>query len=671
MKFKNTIVLSMATTMLMLTINNINVNAMQKSDQVYVSSMGEPSGDFEEIIDIPDLNLLQAIKEKLMKIGVMSNQNKPINRQMMEKLEGLTIANKRIKNLKGLEYAINITTLDVSCNQIEDMSPLKYLSQITYLNCSCNPNITRIQLAGLADITYLDCSFTGINSLDLLAGAADLEFLDCQNTKIDNIEFALRTLSLQHLNCSHTDIENLDDLKNLEYLHVLNCSHTKIKNINILTRLRNLQSLDCSSTLIDEIPDCSNLSQLTEIKFSNTQIKILFKLFDFKIPFEVSYDNNITKLKIIKNGQPLVGEQREILSSNDSINPTVKSKPKIRIISIIENTPVNPQYEKSGNQVKPLSLPIQSQEILLKPDQAFDQTFKELNTLFATQGIFVHWFNDPDAEIAYLEKTEPLKEKNLQKFRRSKRHIKSMLNEVKHWNESAKQKLQKFAEAPSDSESEENLKGDKYTGPTPFTLLLQGHKIDDYRYSTKNEGKELIIKDNGIGIVVAMPAQMKIPGIMQYLGKSGYSEFLDTGKIKHNNIVSRKFDLDLEERGNPPAKLYKDYNQAEAKKKVEQEIDKWVNNMRSQYSYYSEEHIKNKFYIPYNEALFRYQAKHIKAILVNCNENGEIYQESAKKAIEMYRKIKKTGADFQPIFCKNIRKSGKLENVTEEVLKYM
>ena len=66
-----------------------------------------------QLADIPDPNLKQAIREKL----VLPDEI-PITQQEMLQLTGLDAKNRQINNLTGLEYATNLTWLDLSGNNI-------------------------------------------------------------------------------------------------------------------------------------------------------------------------------------------------------------------------------------------------------------------------------------------------------------------------------------------------------------------------------------------------------------------------------------------------------------------------------------------------------------------------------------------------------------------------
>ena len=52
--------------------------------------------------------------------------------------DGLEESQKTIQSLEGLQYAVNLKSLDLSGNQITDLGPLEKLEKLTYLDLSDN-----------------------------------------------------------------------------------------------------------------------------------------------------------------------------------------------------------------------------------------------------------------------------------------------------------------------------------------------------------------------------------------------------------------------------------------------------------------------------------------------------------------------------------------------------
>ena len=101
-------------------------------------------------VDIPDANLLQAIRDRLGKpAGEITEGD-------MAGLSTLQAIGKGITDLTGLEFATGaLTTLDLSNNSISDLSPLSGLFGLTDLRLAQNSAFDLSPLSGLLDLKIL------------------------------------------------------------------------------------------------------------------------------------------------------------------------------------------------------------------------------------------------------------------------------------------------------------------------------------------------------------------------------------------------------------------------------------------------------------------------------------------------------------------------------------
>ena len=95
------------------------------------------------VIQIPDLNLRAAIAAELGK-----GPNAPITVGEMEELEELYIRNRGIRDLTGLQFAINLRFLRLDENEISDLSPLAELINLRQLWLHDNPYPIYLPCAG-------------------------------------------------------------------------------------------------------------------------------------------------------------------------------------------------------------------------------------------------------------------------------------------------------------------------------------------------------------------------------------------------------------------------------------------------------------------------------------------------------------------------------------------
>lgn len=82
-----------------------------------------------------DLNKIIEIKDKNLKLSLQQELGLPgeIRLGDIRELTSLTVNNKQIQSLEGLQYAVNLESLNIQNNEIKDLSPLKDLKKLTNL----------------------------------------------------------------------------------------------------------------------------------------------------------------------------------------------------------------------------------------------------------------------------------------------------------------------------------------------------------------------------------------------------------------------------------------------------------------------------------------------------------------------------------------------------------
>ena len=102
---------------------------------------------------IKDENLEEVIR------GTLGRPEGEITPEELSSITFLIAIDKEIKELDGLEYAINLESLDIMINQIEDITPLQHLENLSYLNFSSN------QVADISPLLELE-SLRSVNVLN-------------------------------------------------------------------------------------------------------------------------------------------------------------------------------------------------------------------------------------------------------------------------------------------------------------------------------------------------------------------------------------------------------------------------------------------------------------------------------------------------------------------------
>ena len=183
------------------------------------------------VVPIPDPNLRAAIENALGKAP-----GAPIIASDMANLSRLTAENANISDLTGLEFAINLTRLNlgpehvetgegyfhiINSNSVSDLSPLSELTNLTSLDFE-NNNISNLSpLLGLTNLTSLWLEHNNITDISAVVGLTNLTRLGLDGNNITDISAVAGLTNLGFLGLggnSITDISAVAGLTNLTWL---------------------------------------------------------------------------------------------------------------------------------------------------------------------------------------------------------------------------------------------------------------------------------------------------------------------------------------------------------------------------------------------------------------------------------------------------------------------
>ncbi len=219
----------------------------------------------ECIVDIPDANFKSALINHSPTID--TNNDGEIQCGEAEAYTGgLGIREKEIKDLTGIEYFTNITTVSCALNQLTEID-LSNNTKVTHFWCEQNLSLKSINVLGCTDLIKLWCYSNQLTTLNisnnpnlqtLYCGKNKLEFLDISNNLVlETLDATGNPLSQgiltknelqQNRNISQRiQQNNIISFKNYPLLDSLNLSNTGITNLN-LTHNTNLSYLKCDNT---------------------------------------------------------------------------------------------------------------------------------------------------------------------------------------------------------------------------------------------------------------------------------------------------------------------------------------------------------------------------------------------------------------------------------------
>ena len=226
-----------------------------------------------QVVDIPDPNLRALLEEDLGKVPGAT-----IAVEDMESLTYLFGFDAKIRDLTGLEFAINLDTLWLSHNVISDLSPLAGLTKLQDLDLDSNAITDISPLAGLTNLTDVSLGSNGIADISVLAGLTNLTDLRLSDNGIADISVLAGLTNLTDLWLGANaivDISVLAGLTNLTYLYLLG---NAVTDISPLAGLTNLTDLHLAFNAIADISPLVSLTNLNELWLQNNVISDLSPL---------------------------------------------------------------------------------------------------------------------------------------------------------------------------------------------------------------------------------------------------------------------------------------------------------------------------------------------------------------------------------------------------------
>ena len=160
-----------------------------------------------ELVTFPDKNLDAAIRDALGK-----SLDEEILSTELAQLENLSIRDKNVHDLTGLEYCVNLTHLDLCGNQISDISPISSLTKLYTLAITESPISDISPLSTLNNLTSLDLAGNQISNISPLRSLSNLTILCLQGNEISDITVLSDLSNLVDLRLTQNHVEDISAL---------------------------------------------------------------------------------------------------------------------------------------------------------------------------------------------------------------------------------------------------------------------------------------------------------------------------------------------------------------------------------------------------------------------------------------------------------------------------
>ena len=209
-------------------------------------------------------------------------------------IESLSIYNKNIESLAGIEYMIGLTSLYCFGNQLTNLD-VSNNAALEYLGCQDN-QLTNLDVSNNTALTELSCSSNQLTNLDVSNNTA-LTTLYCFNNQLTSLDVSNNTL-LMYLDCFLNPLTSLD-VSNNSALEYLGCSNNQLTSLDVSNNTV-LDFLGCSDNQLTTL-DVSYNTALTNLKCHNNQLTSLDVSNNTALNTLYCYNNQLTSLNVSNN----------------------------------------------------------------------------------------------------------------------------------------------------------------------------------------------------------------------------------------------------------------------------------------------------------------------------------------------------------------------------------
>ncbi len=271
----------------------------------------------------------------------------------IENVKKVSVADKKIKDLKGIEKFTALTELYCYSNELSSLD-VSGNPELEFLNCSSN-KLVSLDVSRNQKLAFLYCRYNSIESLDvsrnpelkelycnnnqltsLISGNPALREISCQKNKFVSLDIS-KNPALTVLICSDNQLVSLDVAQNSQLTYLL-CENNQLKKLDVsrnpaLTYLHcggnQLSSLDVSKNTSLSYLHCGK-NQLSSLDISaNSRLVVLDCPSNQLKNLDISRNPLLTDLYCTENqlnGLNLDGNPVLTRVAYDRINPVSRQK---------------------------------------------------------------------------------------------------------------------------------------------------------------------------------------------------------------------------------------------------------------------------------------------------------------------------------------------------------
>ena len=246
-----------------------------------------PLSTSAQTVNIPDANLREAINEVLGKAP-----NARITTDEMATLRELNALSMDIRNLAGLEAAVNLEGLGLNNNIISDISPLTGLIKLRDIGLEENTITDLSPLSGLINVVHLHLAHNVITDLSPLSGLINLRGIGLHHNAISDLSPLAGLVKLEWIGMSDNPLADLAPLSGLTNLRNFHGWGTPVVNLGAIAKLPKLREINVCGGGISDLSPLADAKGLKELYLPGNEVSDLSPLKGLTNLTRLSFEHN-------------------------------------------------------------------------------------------------------------------------------------------------------------------------------------------------------------------------------------------------------------------------------------------------------------------------------------------------------------------------------------------
>ena len=226
-----------------------------------------------EVVSIPDANLAAVVRETL---GLDTGDD--VTQLDMLRLRHLEAPARQIRDLTGLEHAVNLKGLSLTENQIRDITPLAESTIMEVSDLHTNSISDLSPLAGMTNLSYLNLNDNSVSDLSPLEGLTFLGNLELRANSISDLSPLAGMTNLSYLNLNGNSVSDISPLEGLTFLETLALNANSISDLSPLAGMTNLSRLNLNDNSVSDISPLEGLTFMQYLELHGNSISDLSPL---------------------------------------------------------------------------------------------------------------------------------------------------------------------------------------------------------------------------------------------------------------------------------------------------------------------------------------------------------------------------------------------------------